>query len=436
MTSTPTHRRTLTAQVVARAIAGRLPGAVVDETRVTVESGRHTWTGTPDGLAFHIADALHPPRPGSSKAPVPVADLHGWLRGVAATLQDGETLAPGDVQTIYACRFHAILGRSDARAALYALRDEGLLVADDSDPARRVYRRTTPHTVTVTEKTTPAAVAGTAVTPGAWPRGAEAAVLIALARAMREQPTGYRVLAGLEELGEAVVLKDANAVVDWVPALSQLLADHSVVPFLPGQAEVSAAGHEAVIADRIRALGADHPAEDAAAEITAWHIQPLHRRITELEKQRDRRRAELVARRNDDMEMRGLLAPNGAARRVPMPLGERLAPAVDWLIDRIAELEAAAAQAPVEYLASHESVPFGRYTNPAAAVAHIEDLLVQEEGPKVRSRIVWSNPEDEDEEVPVWDVALRDPATGALTPTQYMVTALSLAHDYNREADA
>ncbi|RDG34669.1 hypothetical protein [Streptomyces corynorhini] len=298
MTSTPTRRRTLAAQVVARAIAGRLPGAVVDETRVTIEHGVHAWTGTPDGLAFHIADALHPPRPGSSKAPVPVADLHGWLRVVAATLQDGETLAPGDVQTIYACRFHAILGRSDARAALYALRDEGLLVADDSDPARRVYRRTMPHTVT--EKTTPAP-AGTAVTPG--PSTAEVRL--------------------------------------------QQYADR------PGSTFGSAT-------------------EKALFEIAV-----------------------------------GLRTELQTAR-----------------------LQLAAGIGDQVFRAEHESFPVGLYKKQASAVAHIAHLLVQEEGPAVRERIVWSDPEDPDEAVPVWDVALRDPSTGDLVPTAYMVTALPVADEF------
>ncbi|HZF92021.1 hypothetical protein [Streptomyces sp.] len=62
-------------------------------------------------------------------------------------------------------------------------------------------------------------------------------------------------------------------------------------------------------------------------------------RVIELEEQRDRRRARLVALQNDALNMRGSLAPNGEDRKVPFPLGETLAPAVDWLINRVAELE-------------------------------------------------------------------------------------------------
>jgi hypothetical protein len=66
----------------------------------------------------------------------------------------------------------------------------------------------------------------------------------------------------------------------------------------------------------------------------------LRARVAELEAQRDRRRDRLVALQNDALNMRGSLSPNGEERRVPFPLGETLTPAVDWLIARVAELEA------------------------------------------------------------------------------------------------
>ncbi|WP_331756296.1 hypothetical protein OHA04_45345 (plasmid) [Streptomyces sp. NBC_01590] len=65
----------------------------------------------------------------------------------------------------------------------------------------------------------------------------------------------------------------------------------------------------------------------------------LRDQVTELEAQRDRRRARLVALQNDALDMRGSLSPNGEARKVPFPLGETLTPAVDWLINRVSELE-------------------------------------------------------------------------------------------------
>ncbi|NUQ95365.1 MAG: hypothetical protein HOY79_01950 [Streptomyces sp.] len=67
--------------------------------------------------------------------------------------------------------------------------------------------------------------------------------------------------------------------------------------------------------------------------------------ITDLEEQRERRRLRLVALQNDALNMRGSLSPNGEDRKVPFPLGETLTPAVDWLIARVAELEAVLADA-------------------------------------------------------------------------------------------
>ncbi|MFI9012641.1 hypothetical protein ACIGZI_01245 [Streptomyces griseus] len=65
----------------------------------------------------------------------------------------------------------------------------------------------------------------------------------------------------------------------------------------------------------------------------------LRARVAELEGQRDRRRVRLVALQNDALSMRGSLAPNGEDRKVPFELGQTLTPAVDWLINRVAELE-------------------------------------------------------------------------------------------------
>ena len=66
----------------------------------------------------------------------------------------------------------------------------------------------------------------------------------------------------------------------------------------------------------------------------------LRDRVAELEAQRDRRRVRLVALQNDALNMRGSLSPMGEDRKVPFPLGETLTPAVEWLISRVAELEA------------------------------------------------------------------------------------------------
>jgi hypothetical protein len=74
----------------------------------------------------------------------------------------------------------------------------------------------------------------------------------------------------------------------------------------------------------------------------AAEVVELRAENTELKEQRERRRIRLIALQNDAMDMRGSLAPNGEERKVPFPLGKTLTPAVDWLIARVAELEAAA----------------------------------------------------------------------------------------------
>jgi hypothetical protein len=76
-------------------------------------------------------------------------------------------------------------------------------------------------------------------------------------------------------------------------------------------------------------------AEDADADEVV-----LVAEIDRLTAQRDRRRTRLIALENDALNMRGALSPNGEARKVPFPLGPTLLPAVEWLIGRVADLEA------------------------------------------------------------------------------------------------
>lgn len=77
----------------------------------------------------------------------------------------------------------------------------------------------------------------------------------------------------------------------------------------------------------------------------------LRARVAELEAQRERRRVRLVALQNDALSMRGSLSPMGEGRKVPFPLGETLTPAVDWLIARVAELDALVATTRTEAIA-------------------------------------------------------------------------------------
>lgn len=93
---------------------------------------------------------------------------------------------------------------------------------------------------------------------------------------------------------------------------------------------------------QMRQYLAEHLVNDLAPELDRLRAQ-----VAELEAQRDRRRGRLVALQNDALNMRGSLSPHGEARKVPFELGETLTPAVDWLINRVAELQALA-PAPIQ----------------------------------------------------------------------------------------
>lgn len=64
---------------------------------------------------------------------------------------------------------------------------------------------------------------------------------------------------------------------------------------------------------------------DAVTELLIW-------RVTVALPQAEVRRAELRDRRTEDLNLRGLLAPDGLPRRVPMELGASLVPAVERLL--------------------------------------------------------------------------------------------------------
>lgn len=98
-------------------------------------------------------------------------------------------------------------------------------------------------------------------------------------------------------------------------------------------------------------------------ERTAYLISRL---IVEGERTEDRR-ARLVALDNDAQNIRGLLAPNGRPRLVPMELGEQLLPAVEWLTEQLA------APPKLAYRAQFDSMILGVYTTLTAAQEHCED---------------------------------------------------------------
>ncbi|MFJ6438501.1 hypothetical protein [Streptomyces sp. NPDC091416] len=88
------------------------------------------------------------------------------------------------------------------------------------------------------EKTTPA---GAAVTPS---HEARSTVLVALARALREQPTGAQILGGLDELGEASVCDEEPSVIaSWVDALCHLARLDAAAAVAP---VVYRAGHDSI----------------------------------------------------------------------------------------------------------------------------------------------------------------------------------------------
>ncbi|MFE2712322.1 hypothetical protein ACFXKI_10095 [Streptomyces mirabilis] len=105
------------------------------------------------------------------------------------------------------------------------------------------------------------------------------------------------------------------------------------------RAERAEVGNEVA---RFGIYGAALPATKAlvrrADELVTENAQ-LRARVAELEAQRDRRRVRLVALQNDALNMRGTLSPNGEDNKVPFTLGETLTPAVEWLVNRVAELE-------------------------------------------------------------------------------------------------
>ncbi|MEV5862329.1 hypothetical protein AB0L83_21770 [Streptomyces sp. NPDC052071] len=125
---------------------------------------------------------------------------------------------------------------------------------------------------------------------------------------------------------------------DTVPALTEAALEAKVYDSLVSFNGVAC--WDILRLAQMRQYLAEHVAADLVPE-----LDRLRTRVAELEAQRERRRARLVALQNDALSMRGSLSPNGEASKVPFELGETLTPAVDWLINRVAELEADLADA-------------------------------------------------------------------------------------------
>ncbi|MET9142392.1 hypothetical protein [Streptomyces sp. NPDC004042] len=106
-------------------------------------------------------------------------------------------------------------------------------------------------------------------------------------------------------------------------------------------------------AERLRARVAEleserHTTNEALADADAerekllrWHREDS-KQITKLVAQRERRRVRLNVAEADLLEMRGLLSPADGPRRIAaeVEIHERVAPAVEWLLTRVTELEA------------------------------------------------------------------------------------------------
>ncbi|MFF1297980.1 MULTISPECIES: hypothetical protein [unclassified Streptomyces] len=161
----------------------------------------------------------------------------------------------------------------------------------------------------------------------------------------------------------------------------------------------------------------------------AAELKDLREQIAELEAQRERRRVRLVALQNDALSMRGSLSPNGEDRKVPFPLGETLTPAVDWLIARVAELEAT--QGTV-YRAEHpdSGITLGHYGTAAAARAHCEAMERRSRPTRTTLAFDWI----EDDEDRVAELVVTAGQNEEST-TGYLVTALELDSEYDEEAD-
>lgn len=117
--------------------------------------------------------------------------------------------------------------------------------------------------------------------------------------------------------------------------------------------------------DRVAELESERHTTNEALSDAAEALRRQRDRIAGLEAQHEWRRAHLVALQNDALNIRGALSPNGEARKVPFELGQTLLPAVEWLIARVAELEAAQSAAEADALEL-----------PGTALEHVQAILL------------------------------------------------------------
>ncbi|MEU8473704.1 hypothetical protein [Streptomyces hygroscopicus] len=117
----------------------------------------------------------------------------------------------------------------------------------------------------------------------------------------------------------------------------------------PGTVRTRVNGYPCTVGQFTNVLPADLELILHAHDDLSWCLEMLAKaraRAAELEEQIERRRMRLVKAETDLLEMRGLLSPNGRPRRIPpeVEIHERVTPAVEWLLARVAELEQHAAE--------------------------------------------------------------------------------------------
>ncbi|TXL91631.1 hypothetical protein [Streptomyces sp. IB2014 016-6] len=190
--------------------------------------------------------------------------------------------------------------------------------------------------------------------------------------------------------------------------------------------------------DRIR--------RDPIARSLQTEVATLMGTVAELEAQRERRRGRLIALQNDAANLRGALSPNGLPRRVPMELGETLTPAVEWLINRVAELESAAGMEKdtregestplivyrAAYQALDQAIPLGWYKTSEVARAHCETALRFDSPAHVTLDLDWIG--DESEPLDPWELVAAV-GGGDEQPTGYVVTPVEVASTYDPDGD-
>ena len=227
----------------------------------------------------------------------------------------------------------------------------------------------------------------------------------------------------------------------------------------PGTVCTRVDGYHRTVGQFTNVLPADLELVLHAHSDLSWCLETIAKfraRVAELEAQREHRRLRLVALQNDALSMRGSLSPADGDRKVPFELGETLTPAVDWLIARVAELEAErhstneslsetaeTLRANRDRITELEAAPAATYraeqhaaglilctySNLAAAQAHCEDWARLELGSA--PTFDWI-PDDEDDPA-VWELVAQ---TGdEESETGFSVTVADIAAEYDPDGD-